>query len=471
MADLNEIKWALGALGQSVSNYALAAAYYDGQQRLTFATEKFRNTFGRLFAELAINHCPPCVDILADRLQIEGFKTVNGDTPAIEAKTREIWRRNRMDKRAGEVHQESLKAGDAYIIVDDVKGKATIYPNMAGRCAVEYDSENPGYIKRAAKWWPEGVEMVRGQSRYVIRLNLYYQDRTEKYVTAPIATGALPLSANGFVPIKGDWFIPNPLGKVPVFHFANNAPIGQRGQSELRDVIPVQDALNKSVCDMLVSMEFNAYPQRYVVGLEIEVDAVTGKAKPPFQSGVDRLMVVPPQRDADGNVVPSSEAQPVTFGEFGMGNLAGFIQVKESFRQDFSVITGIPAHYFSMASGGFPSGESLKTAEARLTSKVVDRQIAFGNVWEDVMRLCLEIEGQSDVELETKWRDTGPRSVTEDIANGVQKQALGIPNKQIWAELGYSPEQIATLESEANSQAVRAVTASKMVDVPTVARD
>ncbi len=56
--------------------------------------------------------------------------------------------------------------------------------------------------------------------------------------------------------------LPNPYGVVLVFHFANNAIIGQPGRSELEAAIPVQDGLNKSVLDISLAMEFTRHRQR-----------------------------------------------------------------------------------------------------------------------------------------------------------------------------------------------------------------
>lgn len=409
-----DISWALAALSRNTPDYDKAAAYYDGDHKLTFATEKFRNQFGRLFQELSINHCAVVVDVPADKLQLDEFVVSGGG----EGTWKEIWRRNRMNKRQGEVHTEALKTGDGYVVVDWVNrddpstDRATIYPNQAGRCAVKYDDENPGYIVQAARWW-----LVPTDGKFVTRLNLYYRDKVEKYASKPRGETATPVQVRDFSPIEQDPVIPNPYNKVPVFHFANNAPIGERGRSELRDVIPSQDALNKTVCDALVGAEYAALGQRVVVGLEPETDE-NGNPRAPFRDGLANLWLIPPQKDKDGAILPADQSQPVSYGQFNPANLDQLLSMKASFRKDISLISGIPAHYFMDATGGFPSGEALKTAEQRLTSKVIDRQIAFGNVWEDVARFCLEIEGVKDAQVEARWKDAAPMVAPSELPRG-----------------------------------------------------
>lgn len=404
-----DVRWALAALATDSDVYNRSSDYYEGRHRLAFATEKFRNQFGMLFKELAINHCAICVDVPSDRLQMQEppFKPLSGGGGAVPL-IAEIWRRNRMKKRAGEVHSEALKTGNSYVIVDWVNpedpstDRATIYPNQAGRCAVKYDDENPGYIVQATRWW-----VIPDNGKWRVRLNIYYKDRIEKYISKPRSDRLLPSRDNEFVPIADDPIVPNKYGKVPVFHFANNAAIGENGVGEIWPVIPPQDGLNKAVCDAMVGEEYSVMGQRWIVGMEPDVDD-NGNPKAPFKDGLAHIWLVPPQRDQEGKTLSADQAQPIELGQFTPANLDQLLNIKTAFRQDISTISGIPSHYFMDAKGGWPSGEALKTAEQRLTSKVLDRQIAFGMVWEDVMRFCLEIEGQKDVVLETQWKDAAP---------------------------------------------------------------
>ena len=110
--------------------YALYNAYYDGDHRLAFATEKFRSTFGTLFKEFAENFCPAVVDSMADRLKIAGFKTsqaevvteeipspMEGVPPRTKVKTedplgrivQEIFERNAGPTLSDEVHEQAIK--------------------------------------------------------------------------------------------------------------------------------------------------------------------------------------------------------------------------------------------------------------------------------------------------------------------------------------------------------------------------
>ncbi|MBK9163661.1 MAG: phage portal protein [Acidobacteria bacterium] len=378
---MNEhIEEAINEFRRRGGRYARTERYYRGDHDLAFATEKFANTFGSLFREFAMNLCPAVTDAVRDRLRVAGFAGEAGEL------AESIWRRTRMPIRSGEVHREALVNGDAYVIVwPDEAGRAAIYPQRAANCAVIYDEEHPGRVLRAAKHW----RTADGRTR----LNLFYPDRIERYITAKAGEAALP-EAREFVPfMEAGGRMANPFGAVPVFHFANNADIGARGRSELEAAIPVQDGLNKAVLDMLVAMEFSAYRQRWAAGIEIEYDN-EGNAVAPFKAGIDHLWV--------------TENPNARFGDFETAGLDQFIKVKDSFRIDVASVTGTPMYYLMPHTRGFPSGDALRRAESRLAAKVRDRQAAFGHTWAEAMAFALRIEGRG-AEVETRWEPVDDR--------------------------------------------------------------
>jgi hypothetical protein len=55
------------------------------------------------------------------------------------------------------------------------------------------------------------------------------------------------------------------------------------GQSDLKVVIPIQDALNKLLSDMLIGAEYQAFPQRVLLGVEIPKDPIDRQPMPAAQ--------------------------------------------------------------------------------------------------------------------------------------------------------------------------------------------
>lgn len=396
-------------------------AYYDGDHPLNFATAKFDNAFGELFQEFAYNLCPGVVDAVADRLRITGF----GTTPAAQDLW-EIWDANLMPLRSGETHQEALTVGDAYLIVwPGPDGAPVISVNQAEQCAVWYDPEVPGRVVWGAKLWTQDDKRLR--------LTLYYANRIEKYVTAPRAGSQTPPTSRAFAPyqVPGEaWPLPNPYERPPIFHFANNARIGKLGRSELHDVLPLQDALNKSVCDMLVNMEFAAFKQRWATGVEIVYDPKTGKPINRFEPGPGSIWAVD---DPDGR-----------FGQFDATDLNQFLAVTSAFEQRMARVSRTSVHFLMLYSGNWPSGESLKTAESPFLAKVGDRQDALGPVWAEVGIFALRIAGvrATRKDIAPDWQDAAPKSAKESAETAQIKKGIGVPLRVLLKELDYTDTEI-----------------------------
>lgn len=427
-----QIRWAITALGDRQKRYRLYRDYYTGLHRLMIDGDRLLRTFKGLFRDFRLNLCSPVVDSLADRLEVQSFSA--GEDEAEDAL--EIWKRNRMRRRSGHVHLEAISSGDAFAIVwPSADNRATIYPNKPTEVCVDYDSESPGIITRAAKLWKE-----RDGSH---RLTLYYPDRIEKYATPQKAFQSSAGTALGLQnfserPVEGEpWPLPNPYGQVPVFHFANNADLGEMGSSELRDAIPVQDALNKSVLDMLVLAEYQAYPQRYALNIQVNRDD-EGNPINPFKAGPDRMWI------ANGG-------EHTQIGQFSAADLDPVLAVKQAWALDMAQVTQTPPHYFMMTTN-MVSGESQKTAEQKLDAKVVDRQTSFGDTWADLMALAIRMDigsfSTDGLELDTNWADLKPRNEKEAWEIAGLKSGLGVSREQILREMGYDEDQIEQFAEE-----------------------
>lgn len=457
--DANDaLAWAVSEVGDSatISRYEKYDAYYRGIQDLSFAGPKFQQAFGGRFREFAYNRMSAVVDAHADRLFVEGF---SAESDGIAEAAKGIWAANRMDRRQDEVHQEAFALGDGYALVwpDPETGQPNIWPQRAVNMRVLYSDEQPGLLELAAKVWT-----LRDKR---LRLNVYHPDRIERYVTPVPRRGGSALKPEAFVPYEGDTagpVIANPYEAVPVFAFANNARTGEYGVSELRDLIPLQDALNKALADMLVAQESAAFPQRVIIGINASSDPYANPAAASagavqeglgrFALGMDRILAL-----AD----PAAK-----IAEFSAAALDQFISVAEGWDTRISRQSRVPVHYLSMT-GSFPSGRALRTAETPFVSKLEDRQMAFGNVWEDAMRFALRVAGvRYDGKLEVVWRSAAPLA-SEDIWDLIAQQvAAGVPLEiAVQNELGWDGQQIAAL-TEALQKQAEASALSLMVAAP-----
>jgi hypothetical protein len=343
-----------------------------------------------------------------------------------------LWLRETLELVSHEVHLEALKCGYGYMIVwPDDQGQAKFYVQDSRQCVVIED-EGTSQKQFAAKQW------VTDDKR--VRITLYYPDRIEKFITVKARDGRWSaLKADHFVPFSEgeESSTENPYGVIPMFQFET--------QPVLNDAIPIQDALNKTICDKLVAMEFAAFRQRWATGLEPPMDQMTGIPTLPFKAGVDRLWFTGDDK--------------VKFGEFGATDLGQFLEVADSYRMEMALVSGTPLHYFLRKMSDAISGEALKTLESRFTKKVKRLTLNFGTVWAEAMRFALQIEGTSADAISVQWQAPEQRSEKELWETASLKADLGIPEEVIWEEAGYTKEDIKKFKrlNAANEQPDEAV--------------
>ena len=146
---VGDLAWALVTVPHEGRRYALPQRYLDGDHRLQFATEKFKNAFAELFSAFALNLCPAILEAVNDRLDVEAWEG-EGDADAAA-----LWDANRMPLLAPQVHDEALGLGDAYVIVwpddDEDGGAIRIFPQDARLCAFRYCDADPTEVEIEAK--------------------------------------------------------------------------------------------------------------------------------------------------------------------------------------------------------------------------------------------------------------------------------------------------------------------------------
>ena len=431
-----DVAWAIEDIRAKLKERQRALDYYDGNHPLNFASRKFRNTFGELFQEFADNLCDDVVDVPADRLQIKAWSGSKG----AEAQT--WWEANKMDARSGATHQHGFRSGDGFVIVWDDAGDGIPRPYIQDprQMAVRYSQANPDNLEVAAKCWRSG----KGY-----RLNLYYppsqgmgeegRGRIERYYSKGWSnqTGEKGIpNATAFLPYAtGAEDDPGRVEAVefhdhgmPVFHFPNGELSGY-GSSVLKGVYPLQDALNKSVADMLVAGEAWSLPKRWGTGIEVRTDPVTGQEEDPFK---------------DDKSFWWTKAKDAMFGQFPAADRKGFLEEQDAWRLEIARKGALPPHSIKMANGSMPSGLSLLVAEGKLIKRVKDRQRDWGPVWRALVAYALSWDGGGVTpdDLDIEWEPAETRDVQAHLEELSLKKSLGVPVWQLLTEAGYDHDQL-----------------------------
>lgn len=454
-----DVAWAVEDIKRLLPARQKALDYYEGRHPLNFASTKFRNTFGELFQELRDNLCDDVVNEPTNRLQIVNFTGSNAE--AAQA----WWEGQRGDARAGSVHQNAFREADAFAMVWDVEddGVPRLYVQDSRQWAIRYSASEPDRPEVAAKCWREG----KGY-----RLNLYYpanerrnqRGRIEHYYSRGYDTSSgekgipspkafrpfiqqevIDASGNVVTP-PVDWYEEHDRD-FPVFHFPNGE-LGAYGSSVLRDVMPLQDAQNKLLCDFLVSSESIALPKRFASGIQVDRDPVTGQEANPFTEDKNLWW---------------TKAKEAAMSQFPAVEVEGHLKAMDAMTLKIARKGGLPPHAVNLwgaAGGDVPSGLSLLLSEGKVVKLIRDRQRDWGVVWRNLVAYALAFgSGTSDsttVDLEWAPPETrDEKGMWETII--LKRQAVGavVPDAQLAREGGYTDKELEEFTEEKEEETAR----------------
>ena len=423
---------------------SLAWDYYEGRHRLAFASEKFLEAFGGLFQAFADNWCELVVDAVDERLNVEGFKFA--DELEHDRTAWDIWQRNQLDADSQLGHLEALVSGEGYATcwVDDAD-QADITIEPASLAIVATDPRHRRRRLAGLRTYVDDAGVEHAELFLPDRVWLFRSPGARRGATVsperadwqPDITNYPNATEDG----KGAW-IPNPLGVVPMVALSNRPRLVRWSHqdtvawSELASIIPIQDACNLVLADMLVAAEYTALPQRVAIGMEIPEDD-DGNPTNPFTANLRTWIV----EATETGELPK-------FEQFQAGDLSSYVKAVELLVQHVASISRTPPHYLN-ASADRLSGESIKAAETGLVAKARRRQRTYGEAWEEIIRLALQIEdvaGAGDRRIETLWADPESRTETEHIDAVLKRKALDVPTRQLWEDAGYSPTDIERME-------------------------
>lgn len=403
-----DLKLAYETLTRKALPYSELFAYYDGDQPLVYTAKRLHDIFKHLDAYFAENWCSVVIDAEQDRINLRDIQ-VSGKAKSL---WREVWDGSQIFLESDDVHEASLVTGEGYFIAWREEGQklAQGYHNDPRMVHVFYEAANPRVKKFAAKMWTDDDGKLR--------MTLYYPDHLEYYITQSKSKDIQ--SASAFQP---NGTAPNPYAEIPVFHYR----LGRRKpKSDLKNTIPLQNGINKLLTDMMVTAEYMAFPQRYIIS-----NAETqGKVK----NAPNEILDLPA---GDGM------GQQTAVGQFEAAKLENYIQAIDNLATAVSSITRTPKHYFFQV-GSNLSGEALIAMEAPLNKKAQDRIDRFAPVWKDATRFMLKLNGQtvSQNEIEVmfdKPETIQPRTTAETRQMNV---TAGMSLTTVWREEGKSEEWI-----------------------------
>ena len=441
------------------------ADYYDGKHDLPEVAEQHRAEVQRFLDKCRANYCGLVVDAPVQRMEVLGFRVGDGeqDGDSIEARNRrttphgqgdqtawQIWQASDMDAWGILAFREAVKLGYSYLLAGPGDDGPLITVESPFQCIVEYAPGSTRIRDAGLKQWHD--------SR-LNRLNttLFLRGKVYKW-SGPAGSSytrwepRIPRDAEGDETEVGEvdqaskaWVVENDLDDdVPLVELRNTPDLYGRGRSDLEGVIEIQDRLNLTLVDRMLTQAWG-FGQRFVTGwpldeeLEFKEDPATGERVPapiPLEVGRSRLLRFPNGANA---------------GTFETAALDPYLAAKKEDVRDIAAIRSLPPQYL-LGDLENIAAEGMQVSEASLIFRISIMLKFFENDIEDVMRMALRIADDSraaDSTIHTVWRDPQYRSIAQ-LTDAVVKQfQAGLITLEVAQQLlGFTPQQIAAMAAQ-----------------------
>lgn len=456
---------ALADMKAAAGGYVKAEKYADGEAPEIFASIRVRRMLRRWGMNFDLNFAKTPISAVAERLKVT---SITSEDEGVNAQIQALMDANQFALQGSNIMRKASTFGDAYVLVwpsEKKPGVVNIFYQDPRLVRVFYSDDNPLEVAFAIKRWqvgkglpsttPEQQVLNRPAENPPIRIDLYYPDRIERYVSKAGSKGD---QAADFEPHHGDedddgdsdWVggpvLDNPYGVVPMFHFKTDAD--DYGTPEHKDFYPIQDLIHKIINNFAVVVDYQSFPQRVALMMEGTDSSEPAAVDEGYfstdyeQEGVTYPLAGEPQSQMSAD--PAS-----------IWYMQGISDLKQLDAADPTVFTGpikdlvtwgaqittTPLNRFSP--GGSPaSGESLKITDAPFVEKVDTRKLSYGTTWKQVFEFALTILGVSNPTVTVSWAPSASSDNTADWAVAGAKQNAGVPVSQTLAENGYTDDQI-----------------------------
>lgn len=438
-------------------------AYYLGDHPLPepnpgsyqAAVDAAKRAWRKLALSAVTNMMPLIANAASERLEVVGFRfgqSVGGDQAAWK-----LWQTAQLDADSDLVHEAALQTGQAFVLVwPDPKSPSGVsvtaeYPDQT---IVAYRAGSRRQRAAAMKRWvdddgfllatvylPDGVYKFRSQKK------------ADQYGSLGPTTGNFDARWARREVAGETWPLANPFKVVPMVEFRANATLAPApfggGAAEFDCVVSIQDRINKTVFDRLVTAEHQAFRQRYVIGWDFPVDPETQ------QPNRDAMLKAAASRTW---VFNNADGAPVQVGELGQADFSGFIKAVESDIQQMAMISRTPPHYLLGQMVNI-SGDALKASEAALVAKCRRHSRNFGESWEEVMRLALQASNDPRADDQSSmiiWGDMESRTWGETVDAVLKMQALMVPEEALWQMLpDVTPQDVQRWKTMKGAETIR----------------
>jgi len=408
----------LGTISTDREAHVANQNYLNGIHTLpkipTFATPEIVE----LRRRAVLNLMSLLVSIPAQISFVDGFRREGAPFP----KEWEAWLRNNMAAKQTSIYRAALTYGASYVAMEELGKGSPKYALLSTKDTIAY------YTDPVNDRYPVYALTIRSHATDKAPGRIIYYD-AEKIVHFDVPKGGeRRLAPNGVMPHK--------LGHCPVVRYVCSLDDEGTVRGVIEPAIPVQDRVNQTAFDLLVTQTFSSFKVRWAAGLVGEpmlnadgtfaLDGEGRQMHKPIEVSQSRMLAVDD---------PASK-----FGTLDETPLDGFIAALEAAIKQFAVIGQLPPHSL-LGNMSNLSAETLVAAMAQTMRFGHVLKTTWGASHQSLMRLTaidmdLGEKVTEDFTSEVRWRDMGDNTLGA-LVDGLGKAAtmLEIPKRALWARM------------------------------------
>lgn len=362
--DLQALSDGLSAISEKTPSIDTYWDYYNSNQPDVFLTDSMSQIFKGKAKTFAMNLCKLAVNTPLNRLWVESWGS---------EETKELWQELHLDREQKRIYKTALVTGEAYVIgwrKDDV---TTAGFNDPRNVHLFYDPSDPARKDFAVKVWVDRNAAVRAVIYYedrIVRAVAYRNQGTNNIPREQIEKTAAGkkdrLSAHMFEYDSQDPGGGHDMGEVPVWRFSTDL---WTPQSHIKELLPLQDTINKLRSNKMVASEMNTFRQRIYLTMQ-DLNEKDLKNDPNSALVLD----------------PGDRESPTSVEEFEAAPLDVYDESVMHEIRNFFTIAHLPRHLL-IAPGADSSGDSIRADEGPFQEMIKDISQNFGYSWIDMMHV------------------------------------------------------------------------------------
>jgi len=424
----------LGTISADREAHVANQGYLNGVHTLPRIPTSATPEIVELRRRAVLNLMSLLVSIPAQISFVDGFRREGEPFP----KEWSAWLKNNMAAKQTSIYRAALTYGASYVALEDLGKKKPKYALLSTKDTVAYytDPVNDQYPVYALTIRSHPTDKADGRIIY------YDAERTVHFKT----------TKGGEREVVSD--IPHKLGHCPVVRYVCSLDDEGTVRGVIEPAIPVQDRVNQTAFDLLVTQTFSSFKVRWAAGLVGEpmvnpdgsfmLDGEGRQMHKPIEVSQSRMLAVDD---------PASK-----FGTLDETPLDGFIAALEAAIKQFAVIGQLPPHSL-LGNMSNLSAETLVAAMAQTMRFGHVLKTSWGASHQALLRLtAIDMELGEDViddfTSEVRWRDMGDNTLGA-LVDGLGKAAtmLGIPGRALWSRMpNATAQEIKEWESMADEQ-------------------